>query len=226
VRRRSAPQAPAAHRLSRLILVALPLALLAAVIVFLLPASDKAEASASPAAAQPAARVVLTPAELLQVRGDGWPAELHSLLNVPRQLKYGEFVWDEHGVAPGRLSVRVDLDTQLISVFRGGHEIGTAVILYGADSHVTPIGTFPVLEKLRDHRSRTYDNAPMPYTLRLTADGVAVHGSDVRSGRATHGCVGLPLEFARLLFEQASTGDEITITATPSPGRQESPRPI
>ena len=54
------------------------------------------------------------------------------------------------------------------------HEIGTAVILYGADSVPTPTGKFPVIAKLKDHRSATYD-APMPYTLRLTADGVSIH---------------------------------------------------
>jgi hypothetical protein len=201
----------------RLVFAALPLALLTAgLIALLLPATHDVDATATPAIIQPSDRVSLTSAELQQFRGDGWPANLQSLLNVDRRLKYGEFVWNDSGVATGPVSVRVDLGTQLISVFRGGHEIGTAVILYGADSHVTPMGTFPVLEKLRDHRSRTYDNAPMPYTLRLTTDGVAIHGSDVRSGAATHGCVGVPLEFARRLFEQASAGDEVTITSAAS----------
>lgn len=212
--------------MQRLVLAALPLALLAGLIAVLLPGPDEAGASAAPQAAQPTARVTLTRAEARQVRGAGWPADLRSLLNVNRRLAYGEFVWNERGVAPGPLSVRVDLGTQLISVFRGGHEIGTAVILYGADSHDTPTGTFPVLEKLRDHRSITYDNAPMPYTLRLTADGVAIHGSDVRSGAATHGCVGVPREFARRLFEQVSTGDEVTITSTPPADRLRAARPI
>jgi lipoprotein-anchoring transpeptidase ErfK/SrfK len=98
-----------------------------------------------------------------------------------------------------------------MSAFRSGHEIGTAVILYGADEKPTPLGTFPILARFRDHRSRAYD-APMPYTLRLTPDGVAIHGSNVRWGAATHGCVGVPLEFARRLFEQVHVGDEVTIT--------------
>jgi lipoprotein-anchoring transpeptidase ErfK/SrfK len=33
----------------------------------------------------------------------------------------------------------------------------------------------------------------------------------VRWGAATHGCIGLPLEFARRLFEQAKVGDEVVI---------------
>ena len=54
-------------------------------------------------------------------------------------------------------------------------------------------------------------SAPMPFTLRLTADGVAIHGSDVRERFATHGCIGVPLEFARRLFEQAHVGDEVFV---------------
>ena len=72
---------------------------------------------------------------------------------------------------------------------------------------------FPVLAKMRDHKSITYDNAPMPYTLRLTDDGVSIHGSDVRWGRATHGCIGVPLEFAHKLFDQVAKGDQVTIVS-------------
>jgi len=51
----------------------------------------------------------------------------------------------------------------------------------------------------------------MPYMLRLTRDGVAIHGSNVREGWATHGCIGVPLDFARRLFEEAAKGDMVTI---------------
>jgi hypothetical protein len=135
---------------------------------------------------------------------------IRSVLNIRRAMKYGEFVWDEQGVSQGPLWIRADLDRQIISVFRNGHEIGTAVILYGADSKPTPAGFFPVREKSADYRSRAYD-APMPFTLMLTADGVAIHGSNVRERAATHGCIGVPLEFARRLFEQAQVGDKVYV---------------
>ena len=56
---------------------------------------------------------------------------------------YGDFVWNDRNVPKGTVWVRVDLKSQIISVFRGGHEIGTAVILYGADEKETPDGVFP-----------------------------------------------------------------------------------
>jgi hypothetical protein len=135
---------------------------------------------------------------------------VRTILAVPGRMQYGDYRWDESGVAKGPVWVRVDLKSQIISVFRGGQEIGTAVILYGADGLPTPSGKFPVLAKLRDHVSQTYD-APMPYTLRLTADGVSIHGSNVRWGYATHGCVGVPTAFAAKLFETVSIGDDVLI---------------
>ena len=51
------------------------------------------------------------------------------------------------------------------------------------------------------------------YTLRLTNDGVSLHASSVEYGHATHGCVGLPLEFAHRLFDATRVGDKVTILA-------------
>jgi hypothetical protein len=138
------------------------------------------------------------------------PKGTRSILKIQRTLRYGDFVWRREKIVSGPLTVQVSLKNQIISVFRGGHEIGTAVILYGAQGHDTPRGRFPITAKLEDHHSATYD-APMPFTLRLTEDGVAVHGSKVRRGAATHGCIGVPLEFARFLFHEASVGDVIEI---------------
>lgn len=169
-------------------------------------------ASAAPVAGAAAnGRVYLTARQTAETRNsDLWPGEVRSLLSVDHQLRHGEWRWEDRGVPAGPSTVRVDLRTQLISVMRGGHEIGTAVILYGAESHETPLGRFPILSKAADYRSRTYD-APMPYMLRLTPDGVALHGSDVRLGNATHGCIGLPLAFARKLFEEVERGSEVLI---------------
>lgn len=137
--------------------------------------------------------------------------KVKSVLNITAPLAYGEYVWDDKGVPPGKIWIFVDLQKQLVSVFRGEHEIGTAVTLYGADDVPTPTGRFRILERDKDHHSNLYDSAPMPYMLRLTLDGVAIHGSDVREGYATHGCVGVPTAFAKRLFQQARVGDEVFI---------------
>lgn len=143
---------------------------------------------------------------------DGTRLTIRSLLNVKSRMSYGQFIWNDAGVPDGKVLVRVDLARQLISVFRGGHEIGTAVILYGSDGTPTPTGLFPVLEKHADYHSRTYD-APMPHMLRLTWDGVALHASNVRRGSATHGCIGTPPAFAERMFAALSVGDPVLVEA-------------
>ena len=164
---------------------------------------------------QNAARIQLPRAKLLNVAGATGPRhEIKSLLNVPGRIRYGEYVWDDRGVKDGPLWVFVDLTAQTMSVFRGNDEIGATVLLYGADDMPTPTGRFTVRAMKKDHWSRSYD-APMPYSLWLTDDGVAIHGSDVRAGAATHGCVGVPLEFAKRLFAAANVGAEVFITRPP-----------
>jgi len=159
-------------------------------------------------------RTFITDAQNFQARAEGhFDRDVKSVLNVHKRMQYGQYIWDDKNVPAGPMWVRVDLKRQIISVFRDGHEIGTAVILYGADEKETPVGVFPIMAKLRDHKSVTYDNAPMPFTLRLTGDGVSIHGSDVRWGRATHGCIGVPVDFAHKLFDQVSKGDQVTIVS-------------
>ena len=185
------------------------------------PSTTEPVPTAAPMAASspfaPGSRVLLSPAMQRQARASGtWLHDVRSLLPVEKKLEYGEYQWDERGVPAGDVWVRVDLRSQLMSVVRAGHEIGTTVVLYGADAKETPTGDFPILWKGRNHSSSMYD-AEMPYKMRLTADGVAIHGSDVRWGAATHGCIGVPTAFAAKLFQIARVGTAVDIVRSPPP---------
>lgn len=181
------------------------------------PSTAGSAAVAAPRPAPTGPRTMLSPDEQRQaVRIGGFEQPPRSLLRIDQAMEYGDFRWNEQGVPPGPISLRVDLRTQLISVFRAGHEIGTAVVLYGADAKETPLGRFPILWKGRDHRSSLYD-ASMPFTLRLTGDGVSIHGSDVRYGAATHGCIGIPTEFASRLYAVTKVGDPVQIIRSVKP---------
>lgn len=192
-------------------------ALLVMLLVAIVARGDGVATAAEPRIAPPAyeridGRVVFAPGArpTLTLPG-GETRRVSSLLDVRRSLRFGDFRWDEAGVPAGRVWVRVDLDRQILSVFRGSDEIGTTVILYGADGMPTPLGRFPVKEKRRDHFSNTYGDAPMPFSLWLTDDGVAIHGSSVEAGSATHGCIGVPEAFAAKLFDAIRVGDEVVI---------------
>lgn len=159
----------------------------------------------------PADRIQLPENQGQQLRfADGSARTVRSLLQVPARMQFGEFLWNERDVPPGPIWIRVDLARQLVSVFRGADEIGTSVILYGQDATPTPTGNFPIRALERNHRSNNYD-AEMPYTMWLTRDGVAIHGSDVRQGLATHGCIGVPLAFARHVFAVVKPGDLVAV---------------
>ena len=141
------------------------------------------------------------------------PFVIKRVLPIDGPIRYGEWHWDDEGVPDGPLIMTVDLQARVISVFRDGYEIGAAAALLGTPQHPTPTGVFPILTKERHNVSEKYNNAPMPWTLRLTWDGIAVHGgSTVELGYASHGCIGVPDEFASRLFEIAELGDVVIIT--------------
>ncbi|MDR6128124.1 lipoprotein-anchoring transpeptidase ErfK/SrfK [Sphingomonas sp. SORGH_AS802] len=152
---------------------------------------------------------------------DGSHRRVRSVLDIPQAMHFGDYVWNDTDVPAGPVWVRVDLGRQLLSVFRAGHEIGSAVILYGTDGMPTPTGVFPIKAKAAEHESSLYE-ASMPFMLRLTDDGVAIHASLVQRGSATHGCVGIPESFARRLFAQVKLGDPVAILPAdaPSSGKQ------
>jgi lipoprotein-anchoring transpeptidase ErfK/SrfK len=160
-----------------------------------------------------AANDVVPAAEAPRGPASNDPFVIKSILPIEGSIRYGDWFWDE-SAAPrsGKLVITVDLDARVISAFRDGHEIGTAVALLGTQKHPTPLGTFPILTKEKDNVSEKYNNAPMPWTLRLTWDGIAIHGSPVMNGYASHGCIGVPDEFAAKLFEAAKRGDKVIIT--------------
>lgn len=141
------------------------------------------------------------------------PFVIKRVLPISGPIRYGEWHWDDEGIPDGPLVITVDLQARVISVFRDGYEIGAAAALLGTPEHPTPVGTFPILTKERHNVSEKYNNAPMPWTLRMTWDGVAIHGgSNVELGYASHGCVGVPDEFASRLFDIAKIGDVVIVT--------------
>jgi lipoprotein-anchoring transpeptidase ErfK/SrfK len=185
-----------------------------AVLILTFPASEPRAAAvpapAPPKAAQPPA--VAPPVEPEAPAAPSEPAfAVKRILDLGGPLRHGDYAWDDKGVPAGPLIITIDLAAETLSVFRGGYEIGVAAILFGATDKETPLGAFSITEKDADHVSNLYD-APMPYMLRLTNDGVSIHGSEVEWGAATHGCIGVPVEFAKLLFGQARLGDRVIIT--------------
>lgn len=177
------------------------------------PAGDPAP---SPAAAVPvdAKRIALgAPARAPAAPRSDDAFTVKRVLPIAGPIRYGEWHWDDAGVPEGPLVITVDLEARVLSVFRGGYEIGAAAVLVGTDQHPTPLGTFPILAKQRHNRSEKYDNAPMPWSMFLTRDGIAIHGgSQIENGYASHGCIAGPDDFVSKIFAEARAGDKVVIT--------------
>ncbi|MEW4466602.1 L,D-transpeptidase family protein [Parasphingorhabdus sp. JC815] len=166
-----------------------------------LPALSKAD-DAKPILHQPAAETQPETASDFVIK---------RVLQIDEPFVHGYYKWDDEGVPDGEIIITVDLKAESLSVFKGGYEIGATVIKFGDALKPTPTGVFPITQKNADHVSNLYD-VPMPYMMRLTNDGIAIHGADVKWGYGTRGCIGVPTEFARLLFEQVSLGDRVIVT--------------
>jgi lipoprotein-anchoring transpeptidase ErfK/SrfK len=135
------------------------------------------------------------------------------ILPISGPIKYGEWHWDDANVPAGPIVITVDLDARVLSVFKGGYEIGAAAVLVGTDEYPTPLGTFPILAKQRHNKSEKYGGAPMPWSMFLTGDGVAIHGGHVvENGYASHGCISGPDRFVEKIFAATKPGDKVIIT--------------
>ena len=82
----------------------------------------------------------------------------------------------------------------------------------GTAGRETPAGVFSVVEKDKDHRSSLYDDAWMPNMLRITWNGLALHGGPLPGYAASHGCVRMPFGFAEKLFDKVRIGTRVIIS--------------
>ena len=75
--------------------------------------------------------------------------------------------------------------------------IGATTISAGKRGYETPAGVFTILQKDKDHYSKKYHHAPMPYDLRLTGE----------ASRFTEAmCQAIPRPMAASVFPSPSPG--------------------
>ena len=141
-----------------------------------------------------------------------WGAKAPAPFETPAEsLKNGEFTWAPQIAPEGPIAVLVSLDEQRAYTYRNGVLIGKSTVSTGKPGHETPTGVFTTTFKDKDHHSSIYHNAAMPYTQRFTNDGVALHAGGTPGFPESHGCVHLPSEFARLLFQAAPVGMTVMV---------------
>ncbi|MFO1150609.1 MAG: L,D-transpeptidase [Alsobacter sp.] len=138
------------------------------------------------------------------------PARSDEITEI-EDLKPGEFTWHPERSPEGPVAVVASIPEQLVHVYRNGIRIAVSTCSTGAPGHETPTGVFVVLQKDKNHRSSTYNDAPMPNMNRLTWGGIALHAGKLPGYPASHGCVRLPLAFSAKLFEVTHLGTPVII---------------
>lgn len=141
---------------------------------------------------------------------------------------------------PDNVSIYISLTKQR-AYLRVYDEIAVdSPISSGKRAGMTPPGSYKIMEKDADHRSNVYGDfinprtgrviragistridsapsgtvyrgAPMRWFMRLTANGVGMHTGILPGYPASHGCVRLPEEIARLFYDRVRIGTPVTV---------------
>ena len=106
----------------------------------------------------------------------------------------------------------VSIKSQKVTIYDADGWILSAPVSTGTKGRETPAGVFAVVEKNKDHRSNMYDDAWMPHMLRITWNGIALHGGPLPGYAASHGCVRMPFGFAEKLFDKVRMNTRIIIS--------------
>ena len=79
----------------------------------------------------------------------------------------------------------------------------------GRPGYETPRGTFYVNRKVKDEISYEFNNAPMPYSVYFTNNGIAFHQDDPYVPSA--GCIHLYRADAQRYFNDLQIGDKVYV---------------
>ena len=104
----------------------------------------------------------------------------------------------------------VDLYQQKAYALEDGNILFEGRISSGMAGRDTPEGDYTILQKKRYHVSNLWPKpnggAKMPYMLRLTNTGIAMHLGNTSKRAASHGCIRMSKGFAQKMYRWAKVG--------------------
>ena len=139
--------------------------------------------------------------------------------------------------AQAAVTVTIDKSAQQMTVERDGRPLYQWPVSTGRPGFDTPSGKYKAFRMEKDHFSKEWDDAPMPFSIFFTQKGHAIHGYlDTKNiGRpASHGCVRLTPANAQKLFalveEDGVLNTTVILTGTtpsraPAVAKRQLPRP-
>jgi lipoprotein-anchoring transpeptidase ErfK/SrfK len=141
---------------------------------------------------------------------------------------------------PDNVSIHVSLGKQRAFLKVGGETAVDTPVSTGKRAGMTPAGSYAILEKSADHSSNIYGNfvsrktgavvrggvsakidaapsgtvfrgAPMKWFMRMTWQGVGMHTGHLPGYPASHGCIRLPEDIAKIFYERVKVGTPVTV---------------
>jgi lipoprotein-anchoring transpeptidase ErfK/SrfK len=132
--------------------------------------------------------------------------------------QFAKFEWlnsDDNQPTTDVNHIVVSLADQRLYAYHDQQLVAWSNVSSGKPGHETPTGAFTVSQKDVDHHSSLYDDASMPFFMRLTDGGVGLHAGILPGYPASHGCVRLPMGMARDLFQHVEEGTPVEIISDP-----------
>jgi len=117
-------------------------------------------------------------------------------------------------------SIEINLSKQKIYAIENGRIVFSGLVSTGKSGHRTPNGSYKVIDKERFHISNKYPEpkggAKMPYMLRLTNYGMAIHQGYLPGYPASHGCIRVSKTTAKKLWYWTKRGIPVKIIGSAS----------
>lgn len=118
-------------------------------------------------------------------------------------------------VPDGERRIEVDLSEQTLTAWQGDVIVLHTIVSTGRSEYPTVTGTWPIQIKLRSTRmiGPGYNTPDVPWTMYFFR-GYAVHGAYWHNNFGTpvsHGCVNMRPDEAKLLFDWATVGTNVTV---------------
>ena len=117
---------------------------------------------------------------------------------------------------PANVVVKMSTSAQRLYVVEGDQVLLATPICVGTASTPTPKGTFPITAKVAQRRRVSAPGAgyPMTYWMQFYSPAYGMHWGFVKPYPATHGCVRLPLNSARKIFDLVRVGTKVNVASS------------
>lgn len=159
--------------------------------------------------------------------------------DIPWDMRLGQGYWDDPGNLKGQSKIVINRKEQKAYFYKGDLIVGMTPVSVGSEGHDTPAGNYKILEKKPMHYSSTwgvarrkgtdeivikdfspkasklpagcyYEPAKMPYALRIVG-GYFMHVGYVPGYAASHGCIRVPEDMAKIFYDNAYKGMPVQI---------------